>query len=108
PPGATLPGGISLEEASRIAKTKVIAMRNINESEGVVEFNSVRFIDGLLCYTFLYYDNQQTLEEGGFDSEHVALDAMTGSVFYYADRAHGGFILFSDDNETRILPENAS
>ncbi|MFA9381525.1 MAG: hypothetical protein ACERKO_10755, partial [Acetanaerobacterium sp.] len=113
PPGAAPLGALTIERAQEIATERVAWLfedqhpeyTGFDPDSMVLELYAAKYIEGVLCYLFHYYENEHNLSQGLY-SGTFALDVETGSVFYSISGVDGAYILESDENETRIMPES--
>ena len=105
PPEASPLGALSIDNATQRVKENISTWLSTNDTDiqvptaNDIEANlyAAKYIDGMLCYLFRYYENGAVL--GGF-----AMDVDTGNVFYSISEVDGAFVLVWDEGQKRILP----
>ncbi len=106
PPEASPLGALLIDDATQRVKEHIstwlseddTGIQVLDPKDLEVELYAAKYIDGMLCYLFRYYESGADL--GGF-----ALDVDTGNVYYSISTVDGAFVLVRDEGETRILPE---
>lgn len=113
PPNAPV-GKLSIEEASEIAKEKSNAYYQslydfsvASTEDSIFSPRYAEYVNGVLCYVLSFYNDEESYKQGMYNGA-VALDAQAGALFFNVSMVDGSYILVSDDNEKRILPQGST
>ncbi len=110
-PDAPTVGKLSAEEAGEIARKKLHAYYQSlygsaakSTEDYIFSPLYAEYVNGVLCYVLNYYDNKDAYKKG-LDAGTIVLDADQGSLLFEVSMVDGSYVLVSDDNEKRILPQ---